>query len=47
MRIEYIAMYVDDLERARLELMNRPDMEDSQKPLLRTGYIHLAFSAAY
>ena len=79
MRIEHIAMYVDDLEGARdffiqyfeaesneiyrnqktgfssyfltfqggarLELMNRPDMEDSQKLPLRTGYIHLAFSA--
>lgn len=29
---------------ARLELMNRPDMQDSEKPLARTGYIHLAFS---
>lgn len=29
---------------ARLELMNRSDMQDSEKPLARTGYIHLAFS---
>lgn len=29
---------------ARLELMNRPDMQDNEKPLARTGYIHLAFS---
>lgn len=29
---------------ARLELMNKPGMEDPQKPLARTGLIHLAFS---
>ena len=78
MRIEHIAMYVNDLEAARdffvtyldgasnegyhnpntgfrsyfirfgdgarLELMNRPDMEDAPKPAYRTGYIHVAFS---
>ncbi len=30
---------------ARLELMNRPGMEDPEKAGARTGYIHLAFSA--
>ena len=29
---------------ARLELMNRPGMEDPQKPLARTGLTHIAFS---
>ena len=29
---------------ARLELMNCPAMEDGEKTLARTGYIHLAFS---
>lgn len=29
---------------ARLEIMNRPDMPDPDKELLRTGYIHIAFS---
>ena len=29
---------------ARLELMNKPGMEDLGKPLNRTGYAHLAFS---
>ena len=29
---------------ARLELMNRPDMQDAPKDAFRTGYIHLAFS---
>lgn len=29
---------------ARLEIMNRPDMLDTEKSLARTGYIHLAFS---
>ena len=29
---------------ARLEIMNKPAMQDAQKHLNRTGYIHLAFS---
>lgn len=29
---------------ARLEIMNRPGMEDGEKAPARTGYIHLAFS---
>ena len=78
MKIEHIAMYVNDLEAAReffvrylngrsnsgyhnpktdfrsffisfddgsrLELMNKPQMEDLDKPLNRTGYAHVAFS---
>lgn len=78
MRIEHIAMYVNDLEEARdffvryfnatsndgyhnkttdfrsyfltfdggarLEIMNKPGMEDGGKALNRTGYIHIAFS---
>ncbi len=78
MKIEHIAMYVNDLEAtknffikyfnassndgyhnkttdfrsyflsfgdgARLEIMNRPMMEDGLKALTRTGYIHIAFS---
>lgn len=78
MRIEHIAMYVNDLEGARdffvtyfgavpnegyhnqktgfrscflrfedgarLELMNKPRMEDPQKSLNRTGFAHIAFS---
>lgn len=78
MKIEHIAMYVDDLEAARdffikyfdavsnsgyhnektgfrsyflsfddgarLEIMNRPQMEDDEKIPVRTGYIHIAFS---
>ena len=78
MRIEHVAMYVNELEKARdffvdrlggradngyhnsktgfrsffirfdggarLELMSRPDMEDEQKGLNRTGYAHIAFS---
>ena len=30
---------------ARLELMTKPDMTDPEKPLNRTGYAHVAFSA--
>lgn len=78
MKIEHIAMYVNDLEKAkefftiyfngktndgyhnpktdfrsyfltfedgcRLEIMNKPAMEDPQKALTRTGFIHIAFS---
>ena len=77
-RMEHIAMYVNDLESARnffitylqaesnegyhnkttdfrsyfltfgdgarLEIMNKPIMEDPQKTLNRTGLIHIAFS---
>lgn len=78
MKIEHIAMYVNDLEStrkffeqymgavsnnlyhnertgfrsyfltfedgARLEIMNRPNMDDADKSLQRTGFIHIAFS---
>ena len=78
MKIENVAMYVNDLEAAkdffvsflggqsndgyhnrttdfrsyfisfddgtRLEIMNKPGMEDNEKPLNRTGYAHIAFS---
>lgn len=29
---------------ARLEIMKKPNMVDSKKELVRTGYIHIAFS---
>lgn len=78
MKIEHMAMYVNDLEKARdffekylngkandgyhnlttdfrsyfisfddgarLEIMNKPDMQDKEKDDSRTGYIHIAFS---
>lgn len=78
MKIEHIALYVNDLEKsrrffmkyldaksnegyynpntdfrsyflsfedgARLELMNKPEMQDYPKDLSRTGYAHIAFS---
>ena len=78
MRIEHVAMYVNDLEKTkhffisylsaksndgyhnkntgfkyyfltfesgtRLEIMNKPNMEDIDKTLTRTGLIHIAFS---
>lgn len=79
MKIEHIAMYVTDPERARdffvkylggvsnngyhnvktdfrsffisfedgarLEIMTKPEIIDDEKPLNRTGYAHIAFSA--
>ena len=78
MKIEHIAMYVNDLEGARdffvkyldgksndgyhnkntdfrsffisfddgarLEIMQKPQMEEAEKTLNRTGYLHIAFS---
>lgn len=78
MKIEHIAMYVNDLDGAkhffekyfgaisnniyhnkktgfqsyfltfgdgaRLEIMNKPDMDDAEKSFQRTGFVHIAFS---
>ena len=78
MRIEHVALYVNDLDAAKqfftryfdarsnelyhnattgfrsyflsfddgahLEIMTRPDMDDLEKPLARTGFAHPAFS---
>lgn len=78
MKIEHIAMYVNDLIKtkeffvkyfgaqsndmyhnkntnfksyfltfdsgARLEIMNKPEMNDIEKNLVQTGFIHIAFS---
>ena len=78
MKIEHVAMYVNDPEAARdffarylggvsndgyrnpktgfrsyfvrfedgarLEIMNKPEMADQEKPPYRTGYAHIAFS---
>ena len=78
MKLEHVAMYVNDLEAARdffvkylggrsndgyhnpktdfrsffisfddgarLEIMNKPALDDIEKPLNRTGYVHIAFS---
>lgn len=79
MKIEHVAIYVHELEKAkeffekyfaakagkiyhnlktgfssyfltfengaRLEIMNRPELAESQKELVQAGYIHVAFSA--
>ena len=29
---------------ARIEIMNKPGMDDAEKSITRTGYIHIAFS---
>lgn len=36
--------FISFADGARLELMNKPDMPDLEKPLNRTGYAHVAFS---
>ena len=79
MKIEHVAMYVNNLEAARdffvnylggkandgyhnkttgfrsyfisfeggarLEIMNKPQLDDAEKSINRTGYAHIAFSA--
>lgn len=78
MKIEHVALYVNDLEKAksffikyfdaksnegyhnpktdfrsyflsfdnaaRLEIMNKPNLSDLPKDIIRTGYTHIAFS---
>ena len=38
---EFILTFEDG---ARLEIMNQSDLVDNEKVLLRTGYVHIAFS---
>lgn len=40
----YFLTFDDGNDGARLEIMNRPDMDDHEKTLNRTGLIHIAFS---
>lgn len=43
-RTNFKSYFLSFDEGARLEIMNKPQMEDAAKTLNRTGFIHLAFS---
>ena len=43
-RTGFRSYFLTFAEGARLEIMNKPGMEDPEKALARTGYIHIAFS---
>ena len=43
-RTDFRSYFLSFADGARLELMQRPGMEDEHKGLNRTGFIHLAFS---
>ena len=43
-RTGFRSYFVSFDDGARLELMNKPEMADRDKPLNRTGYAHVAFS---
>ena len=44
-RTGFRSYFISFADGARLELMNKPDMDDREKTLNRTGYAHVAFSA--
>ena len=41
---DFCSYFISFEDGARLEIMNKPQMEDVNKGFNRTGYIHLAFS---
>lgn len=43
-RTGFRSFFISFDDGARLELMNKPEMDDLEKPLGRTGYVHIAFS---
>ena len=43
-RTDFRSYFITFDDGARLELMNKPEMEDLAKPRNRTGYAHIAFS---
>lgn len=40
---EFRSYFLTFEDGARLEIMNRPNMEDQNKGLARTGFVHIAF----
>ena len=43
-RTEFHSYFLSFEDGARLEIMNRPELEEGNTSALRTGYIHIAFS---
>lgn len=43
-RTDFRSYFLSFDDGARLEIMNKPNMDDSPKALTRTGYAHIAFS---
>ena len=43
-KTDFRSYFISFEDGARLEIMNKPQMEDAGKGISRTGYIHLAFS---
>ena len=43
-RTGFRSYFISFEDGARLEIMNKPEMPDSEKDLNRTGYAHIAFS---
>ena len=41
---DFRSFFISFDDGARIELMNKPGLVDSEKQLTRTGYIHIAFS---
>ena len=41
---DFRSFFISFEDGARLELMTKPEIIDEEKPLLRTGYAHIAFS---
>ena len=43
-KTDFRSFFISFDDGARLEIMNKPVMNDIEKPLNRTGYVHIAFS---
>ena len=43
-KTDFRSYFISFDDGARLEIMNKPGMEDPAKPLARTGLVHMAFS---
>ena len=43
-RTHFRSYFLSFEDGARLELMTRPEIEDSEKPSMRAGYVHVSFS---
>ena len=43
-RTDFRSYFINFDDVSRLELMTKPELVDQEKPLNRTGYVHIAFS---